>query len=158
MKDTSDGRPFSSSRPLLFSSFGHEKLTDTVTELRETALHCPEDLVCRSRYSRRHRIHHRPHQLQRRAALAIDRPRPARDHLHDNAEAAPLPIPRPHRRVPGSRWRGPNRNRAVHCARARLHRQAAVRDDGIWFAGGHVGVRVHVAARSGPRGCHCSLR
>ena len=47
-------------------------LTTWEIELREASLHRPEDLVCWRRYSRRHRIHYRPHQLKCRTALSID--------------------------------------------------------------------------------------
>ena len=73
------------------------------SELREAPLYRATDMVCRRRYSSRHRIHHCPHLLQPRTTFPIYRPQTTCRHSHDDAEAAPLPIPRPYRSVPGGR-------------------------------------------------------
>lgn len=73
-------------------------------ELRKAALHLPPNLVRRRRYRSRHRIHHLHHQFPTRAARPVHRPQAPRRHLHDNAQAAPLQVPRPHWSVPCCCW------------------------------------------------------
>lgn len=133
---------------MISNSFCHK------TELRETALHNLKHLVCRRRHGSRHRVHHRPHLLQSRTACAVDRAQATCCHLHDPAEAAPVPLSGPHWRVPGRRGRRSYGVASVHSPRPWLDRQAAIRDYGKWFISGDECLRVDMEAEPRPPGRH----
>jgi hypothetical protein len=106
-------------------------------ELRKTTLHLPVHLLRRRWHGRGHRIHHLAHLLQSRTALPVHRATASRRDRHDHAKTTPLPPPRPHRRLPCRRRRGPNRRRPVHRACPRLDRQTPLRNHGIRQSRGH---------------------
>ena len=112
-------------------------LTFFLLELREAPLHRAPNMVCRRRYSSRHRVYHRSHLLQPRTTFIINRAQTASGHSHDDVKAAPLPISRPYWCIPGGCWGRPNWRRPVHCPRPRQHRQAPLCHNGQRFPCSH---------------------